>query len=328
MIFKFMKRKIFDKYSGVKISLLPTPLYRLENISKMFDAEVYCKRDDLTGFAFGGNKTRKLEFLIADALNKKADTLIGIGGVQSNFCRIASAVGSVYGMEVHLVLGGSKKPKSATANLLLDNLFGAKTHFIESENWSDWENYAKDLSEKFSGKGKNVYYMPIGGSSPVGALGYVKAFDEIMQDSKKMKTEFDYIVHATASAGTQSGLVVGAELNNWKGKIIGFGVSKSNSQLKKEIQKLAGEVGKIFKIGININNVYVDSKYMGEKYAALTNEGKEAVDIFARKEGILLDYVYSGKAASGLIGYLRKKKFEKKAKILFLHTGGNIHLFK
>jgi D-cysteine desulfhydrase len=323
-----MDRKIFKKYSGVKISLLPTPLYKLENISKMFDVEVYCKRDDLTGFAFGGNKTRKLEFLIADALNKKADTLIGIGGIQSNFCRIASAIGSVYGMEVHLVLGGSKKPKKATANLMLDNLFGAKTHFIESENWSDWENYAKELSERLTKKGKKVYYMPIGGSSAVGALGYVKAFDEIMQDSRKMKIKFDYIVHATASAGTQSGLVVGAALNKWKGKIIGFGVSKGENQMQKEIDVLSKEVGRIFKIGININNIYVDSKYMGKKYAAVTSEGKEAVEIFAKKEGILLDYVYSGKAAAGLIGYLRKRKFEKRAKILFLHTGGNIHLFK
>lgn len=323
-----MDRKIFRKYSAAKISLLPTPLNRMENISKMFGAEIYCKRDDLTGFAFGGNKTRKLEFLVSDALNKKADTLIGIGGIQSNFCRIASAIGAVYGFEVHLVLGGSRKPKKATANLLLDNLFGAKTYFIESENWSDWENFAKELTEKLTQKGKKVYYMPIGGSSPIGALGYARAFDEIMQDSKKLKVKFDYIFHATASAGTQSGLLVGAELNNWKGKITGIGVSKTGKQLTDEIYSLSKETGKIFGVTIKKKKVLVDNTYMGEKYAAMTNEGKEAVEIFARREGIMLDYVYSGKAASGLIGYLRKGKLEKNAKILFLHTGGNIHLFK
>jgi D-cysteine desulfhydrase family pyridoxal phosphate-dependent enzyme len=323
-----MKRKIFEKYSAAKISLLPTPLYRLNNISRILRAEIFCKRDDLTGFAFGGNKTRKLEFLISDAINKKADTLIGIGGVQSNFCRIASAIGAAYGLDVHLILGGSSKPKKPTANLLLDNLFGAKTYFIDSEEWSAWENFAKKLAEKLKRKGKKVYYMPIGGSSPVGALGYVKAFDEIMKDCRKLKINFDYIFHATASAGTQSGLLIGAVLNNWKGKIIGIGVSKNKKQLTEEIYCLTKEIGKFFKIEFNKNNVYVDSGYMGEKYAAITKEGKYAVELFARKEGIMLDYVYSGKAASGLMGYLKKKKIEKNAKILFLHTGGNIHLFK
>lgn len=323
-----MNRKIFNKYSGCKFSLLPTPLYRLENISKMFNANIYCKRDDMTGFAFGGNKTRKLEFLLSDAVMKKADTLIGIGGVQSNFCRIASAAGAKYGLDVHLVLGGSKKPRLATGNLLLDNLFGAKTHFVESENWNEWENYANNLREELTKKSKNVYWMPIGGSSPVGALGYVSAFDEIVADSKKMKVKFDFILHASASAGTQSGLVVGAELNKWRGKVIGFGVSKNKKQLSKEIIKLTGTVAETFGLKVNDKKIIVDSGFMGQKYGAITDEGKEAVDIFAKKEGILLDYVYSGKAASGMIGYLRKKLFDKNANILFLHTGGNIHLFK
>jgi D-cysteine desulfhydrase family pyridoxal phosphate-dependent enzyme len=319
---------IFKKYAGVNLSILPTPLHRLENISKMFNANVYCKRDDMTGFAFGGNKTRKLEFLIADAKKKKADVLIGIGGVQSNFCRIASAAGSVFGFEVHLVLGGSKKPVKATGNLLLDKLFGAKTYFVESEDWSEWEKFAVLLSERLRKRGKRVYWMPIGGSSPVGALGYVKAFDEILQDSKRMKIKFHYILHATASAGTQSGLIVGAKLNDWKGKIIGFGVSKNKRQLKNEIIKLSNELAKLFNIGINEKDVIVDDYYMGEKYSAVTKTGIEAVNIFAKSEGILLDYVYSGKAASGLLEYLSKRKFEKNANILFIHTGGNIHLFK
>ncbi|MCX6165294.1 MAG: pyridoxal-phosphate dependent enzyme [Ignavibacteriae bacterium] len=140
-----MINKIFKKYSGVSLSILPTPLHRLENISKLFNANIYCKRDDMTGFAFGGNKTRKLEFLLADALKKKADTLIGIGGIQSNFCRIAAAAGSKYNFDVHLVLGGSKEPVNATGNLLLDKLFGAKTYFVESEDWDEWEKYANDL---------------------------------------------------------------------------------------------------------------------------------------------------------------------------------------
>lgn len=323
-----MNRNIFTKYSGYQISVLPTPLHKLENLSKLLKANIYCKRDDLTGFAFGGNKTRKLEFLIADAKRKKADALIGIGGVQSNFCRIASAVGAVYGMEVHLILGGSRKPEKPTANLFLDNLFGAKTYFVESEEWSDWEYYAKEISDMLISKGKKVYPMPIGGSSPVGALGYVKAFDEIMQDSKRMKIKFDYIFHATASAGTQSGLVVGAKLNKWKGKIIGFDVSKDKQQLSDEIFKLSAEVAKNFKIKISESDIIVDDNYLGEKYAVITKGGREAVEMFALNEGIMLDYVYSGKAAAGLIDYVRKGKCDKNENLLFLHTGGNIHLFK
>jgi L-cysteate sulfo-lyase len=323
-----MNNNIFKKYSGYNLSLLPTPLHKLETISKMFDTEIYCKRDDLTGFAFGGNKTRKLEFLISDAKKKKADTLIGIGGIQSNFCRIASAAGAVYGLDIHLILGGSKKPKKATANFLMDNLFGAKTYFVESEKWSDWENSAAELTDKLTKKGKRVYLMPIGGSSPVGALGYVKAFKEIMQDSWRMKINFDYIFHATASAGTQSGLIVGAKLNNWKGRIIGFDVSKEKNILEKEIFDLSNKIAEFFKIKISKKEIIVDDGYMGEKYAAVTKKGTEAVEIFAKKEGILLDYVYSGKAASGLIDYMRKGGYSKKEKILFLHTGGNIHLFK
>lgn len=323
-----MINKIFNIYSSIKLSILPTPLHRLENISSLFNANIYCKRDDMTGFAFGGNKTRKLEFLLGDALKKKTDTLIGIGGTQSNFCRIAAAAGTKYGLDVHLILGGSKEPPKATGNLLLDKLFGAKTHFIESENWSEWENCANDLCDSLTKKGKKVYWMPIGGSSPVGALGYVKAFKEIMNDCKRMKIKFDYIIHASASAGTQSGLIVGAKLNNWKGKIIGFGVSKNETQFGKEIIKLSGDVAKLFGVKVSEKDVLIDDSFMGKKYGYVTKEGMEAVDIFAKQEGIMLDYVYSGKAASGLIGYLRTNKFEKDANILFLHTGGNIHLFK
>jgi len=313
--------KIFEKYSGVNISILPTPLHRLENISKLFNANVYCKRDDMTGFAFGGNKTRKLEFLIADAKKKKANVLIGIGGVQSNFCRIASAAGSAYGLDVHLVLGGSKKPMKVTGNLLLDKLFGAKTHFVESENWADWEEYANDLCKNLTKKGKRVYWMPIGGSSVIGVLGYIKAFNEIMLDCKRMNLKFDYILHSTSSGGTQSGLVVGAKLNNWEGKIIGIGVSANESLMKKDVVRLSCETGKLFKVDINEDDVIVDDNYIGKKYGTVTKAGIEAMDLFAKREGILLDYVYSAKAASGLLDYLRKEYFKKDENILFIHTG-------
>ena len=322
-----MKPTTLTNFPKVNISILPTPLMKLENISKKYNYNIYCKRDDLTGFAFGGNKTRKLDYLIADAKNKKADTLIGVGAIQSNFCRIMAGAGIANGFEVHLVLGG-KKPEKSSANYLLIEMFNAKIHNVDSEIWDDWENTGKNLAAELTKKGKSVYYMPIGGSSPIGALGYADAFFEILEDCEKLKLKFDYIVHSSTSAGTQSGLLIGQKLSGWNGKIIGIGSAKNQKQLTDEIFVLSNEAGKFFNISVDFDDIITDDKYIGKEYGVITEKGREAVNIFARMEGIFLDYVYSGKAASGLIDYLEKRKFEKDANILFIHTGGNVHLFK
>lgn len=322
-----MKLSSLSRFPKTNLSILPTPLMKLENLSKKYNANIYCKRDDLTGFAFGGNKTRKLDYLIADAKNKNADTLIGVGAIQSNFCRITAGAGVVCGFDVHLVLGG-KKPEKPSANYLIDEMLGAKIHFVESDNWDDWENYGKNLADELTKKGKNVYYMPIGGSSPIGALGYVNAFFEILDDCKKQNLKLDYIVHSSTSAGTQSGLIIGKKLSGWHGKILGFGSAKNQKQLSEEINTLANETGKFFEVSVGYDEIIIDDKYIGGDYGVVTEKGKEAVEIFARLEGIFLDYVYSGKAASGLLDYIEKNKFDKNSNILFIHTGGNVHLFK
>lgn len=309
------------------MTIAPTPIQFLESIKRDFGYNVFCKRDDLTGFAFGGNKTRKLDFLIYDAVEKGADTLIGMGAVQSNFCRLTAAMGKKSELDVELVLGG-KKPSKPTANYLLDILFGANLHFVESEDWDKWETKARKLEIDLKKKGRKPYFMPIGGSSPVGALGYVEAFYEIYDDQKYLDVEFDIIIHATASAGTQSGLLVGAEAKSWKGKIIGIGVAKSSKQISKEVFELANRTAEPMKIKIDRKKIIVNNDYMGKKYAALTKECVNAVEYFARNEGIMLDYVYSGKAAAGLLDMLRKRKFKKSDNILFIHTGGNVGLFR
>jgi L-cysteate sulfo-lyase len=336
LLYSLEKKKIknmnevdLTKFRKANLSILPTPFTYLENFSKKFGAKVFCKRDDLTGFAFGGNKTRKLDYIIADALNKKANTLVGIGAVQSNFCRIAAGAGAVYGLDVHLVLGG-KEPKKATANLLIDNMFGANVHFVESADWSLWEEYGEKLVSELEKEGKKVYFMPIGGSSPIGALGYVNAFYEILRDFDNMNLKFDYIVHSSTSAGTQAGLIVGKQLTGWEGKIIGIGSAKSRKQLTDEVYSLVKETGKLFDVNFKIayEDVIIDDSYIGKEYGDITEKGTEAIDYFAKLEGIFLDSVYSGKAASGLIDYILNKKFGKDKNILFIHTGGNIHLFK
>ena len=319
-----MKTK--DKFPSL-MTIAPTPVQFLESIKNDFGYNVFCKRDDLTGFAFGGNKTRKLDYLIYDAIEKGSDTLIGVGAVQSNFCRLTAAMGRKAGLNVELVLGG-KKPEKPSANYLLDILFGANLNFVESEDLNKWDVKAKQLETELRKKGKRPYFMPIGGSSPVGALGYVEAFYEIYDDQKYLDVEFNVIIHATASAGTQAGLIVGAAVKDWTGKIIGIGVAKSSKQISGEVYELANKTAEPMKIKIEKKKIIVTNDYMGKGYADLTKDCVKAVEYFARNEGIMLDYVYSGKAAAGLLDMLKNKRFRKNINILFIHTGGNVGLFR
>jgi D-cysteine desulfhydrase family pyridoxal phosphate-dependent enzyme len=322
-----MNIDLIKKFPTMSLSLLPTPCHKLKNISQEFLVTIYCKRDDLTGFAFGGNKTRKLDFLVADAITKKADILIAVGAIQSNFCRMTSAAGKVSGLDVHLVLGG-KKPEKLTGNLLLSDLFGAQIHFVESIDWNVWEQEGEKLAEKFKAQGKNVCELPVGGSTPIGALGYVNAFIEILDDCKRLGITTSTIIHASSSAGTQAGLIVGKSLTGWEGKIIGMGAAQTKEQLSCEVFHLAEETGKLLGAKINAQDVIVDHSYMGPAYGERTAECKAAIKLFAEKEGIILDNVYTGKAAAGLLDYAKRGLFTPNENVVFIHTGGAVELFE
>ena len=315
------------KFNKLYYSILPTPLYKLENLSKHLNANIYCKRDDMTGFAFGGNKTRKLDYLIYEAIQNGADTIIAVGAYQSNFCRIASAYGAVSGLEVWLVLGG-KRPEKATGNLMLDNLFGANIHDVDSLEWDDWEKEADILKENLERQGKKVFQMPIGGSTSTGALGYIDCMKEIMEFSNKEDLAIKHIFHATGSAGTQSGLVVGKSITGFQGTINGIAITKTAKRIHKEVESLSLKTAKKVGVSFNCKDILVDDNFIGETYGAETAGAREAISLFACTEGIILDNVYSGKAAAGMIEYIRKGKIDAKDNILFLHTGGNIELFK
>ncbi|MFA5012728.1 MAG: D-cysteine desulfhydrase family protein [Ignavibacteria bacterium] len=308
-------------------SILPTPLHKLENLSKKFNTNIFCKRDDLTGFAFGGNKTRKLDYLIYEAIQNGADTIIAVGAYQSNFCRIASAYGAATGLEVRLVLGGVK-PERATGNLLLDNLFGAQIHDVESFEWDDWEKEADVLMKKLEHSGKKVYKMPIGGSTSTGAKGYIDCMREIKEFSEKENIYFKNIFHATGSAGTQSGLVLGKSYTGYDARINGIAITKNAKQIAAEVEALCAEAESKIETGYRKEDIVVDDTYIGDAYGAETKEANEAISLFATNEGILLDRVYSGKAAAGMIDYIRKGKFNSGENLLYIHTGGNIQLFK
>jgi D-cysteine desulfhydrase len=212
---------IYTKLAGIerqRHAILPTPVHELQALSQISDCRVFCKRDDLTGFAFGGNKARKLDFLVSDALASKCDTLLAVGANQSNFCRMVAGYGSVHGMDVYLVLGGGK-PDIPTGNLRLDHMLGAKCHHVDSPDWDEWESRAAALEKELKHEGRTVYRMPIGGSTAIGALGYVDAMSEILDDEKRLGVHFSVIVFASSSAGTQAGLVVGKSIAKWPGQV-------------------------------------------------------------------------------------------------------------
>jgi L-cysteate sulfo-lyase len=320
-------QQMVSRFPRLHNSLLPTPVHRLDYLSDEFGVNVYCKRDDLTGFGFGGNKTRKLDFLLADALGRGCDTLIAIGANQSNFCRVAASYGVACGMEVHLVLGG-KQPGEPTGNLRLDHLLAVACHHIDSSNWDDWAHEAAKVESELASRGRKVYRMPVGGSTARGALGYVDAFAEILEDQSRLGVEFDAVIHASSSAGTQAGLVAGQAASDWRGRIIGVSVAKPKASLENDLLALSQETAAQIGVSVEPSSIVVDDGYIGEGYAARTLGCGEAVALFAQRLGIFLDFVYTGKAAAGLIDYLRKGRFDKGANVLFIHTGGNIQLFE
>lgn len=308
-------------------AVLPTPVHELPALSQVGNCRVFCKRDDLTGFGFGGNKARKLDFLIANALSSQCDTLLTVGANQSNFCRMVAAYGSAHGMEVHLVLGGNK-PDIPTGNLRLDHMLGAKCHHVDSYDWDEWEARAAAIEADLRQKGRAVYRMPVGGSTMIGALGYVAAMSEILDDEKRLNLRFNVIVFASASAGTQAGLVVGKSIANWPGQVLGYSVANESMRLERDVFSLAQETANSLGTSIDRRTVCCDDSYLGEGYANKTEACIDAVHFFARKCGIFLDYVYTGKAAAGLLDYLKTGRFASGSSILFLHTGGNAELFE
>jgi D-cysteine desulfhydrase family pyridoxal phosphate-dependent enzyme len=320
---------ITEKLAGVKRqrhALLPTPVHELPGISEKSNCRVFCKRDDLTGFGFGGNKARKLDFLISEALGSDCDTLLAVGANQSNFCRIAAAYGSAHGMRVHLVLGG-EKPAVPTGNLRLDHLLGAECHHVDSESWDEWEAQAAALEASLIREGRKVYRMPVGGSTALGALGYVEAMAEILDDEKRLGLRFRAVVFASSSGGTQAGLVVGQAIAAWPGQVLGISVAQDGVSLRRDVLALARAAGETFGVAVDELSVCADDSFLGPGYAQSTKAGEDAVRLFARKYGIFLDYVYTGKAAAGLLNYLGARRFPPGSSILFLHTGGNIELF-
>jgi len=316
--------RLLRQFPREKLSLLPTPFHRLGRLSDITGCELWIKRDDLTGFGLSGNKTRKFDFLIAEAMQQGCDTLIGIGANQSNFCRILAAVGKRYGMDVHLILSG-EKPDKATGNLLIDHLMEATIYHVPR---SERENKAQSVYENLTSNGRHVYFMPPGGSTPVGTLGYASGFAEILKDIEQSGINFRHIIHASSSAGTQAGLVLGQAITGWDGQITGISVDVPEKELAQNVHQLASEAGSMMGISVNMDLVHTDGNYIGGGYAIPTDLCLRAIKTFAFNEGIFLDSVYTGKGAAGFLDYCEKKIITPEEPAIFIHTGGFIQLFE
>ncbi|WP_336369530.1 D-cysteine desulfhydrase family protein [Klebsiella pneumoniae] len=312
-----------DGYSRVSLAQFPTPLQRLDRLSEHLRHEIWMKRDDLTGFAGGGNKVRKLEFLMAEALKQKATAVITVGALQSNHARQTAAAAARLGLACTLVLAeavaGRTDAYANGGNLTLDRLVGAVIKRVPAGE--DVNTAVNQAITDLEAQGHKVYVVPLGGSNIIGALGYAVAGREIEDQARAVGLMNPTIITGSGSAGTQAGLILGTDM-----PVLGISVAANESDLKLKISQIVNEGSELAQFpNADKKEINVDDRFVGAGYGQPSEEMKEAVELVARLEGIFLDPVYSGKAMAGLIH--RVQSGECSGPIIFLHTGGMPALF-
>ncbi len=320
------------RFPRIHLAHLPTPLEPLTRLSQALNGpEIWIKRDDCTGLSTGGNKTRKLEFLMAEAQQMGADMVMTQGATQSNHARQTSAFAAKLGMRCHILLedrtGSNDENYNFNGNVLLDFLHGATAE--KRPGGADMNAEMEAVAERERAKGLKVYTIPGGGSNPTGALGYANFALELLHQANERSLKIDHILHATGSAGTQAGLVAGLKALNAQIPLLGISVRAPKDKQEDNVFKLAQATAA--KLGcpdaVQRGDVLANSDYVGKGYGIPGPDTIEAIEIFARLEGILLDPVYTGKGAAGLIDLIRKGHFRKGERIVFIHTGGAVGLF-
>ena len=320
----------------LELGFLPTPLVPLERLSaRLGGPRLWLKRDDCTGLATGGNKTRKLEYLLADAIRQQADAIVTFGAVQSNHARQTAAACAAAGMPCHLVLA-RKVPwphphYDTSGNVLLDRLLGADVQVVAPDAFADARAALLDRLER---DGRLPYVIPVGGSSHVGAMGYTRCAMELMEQSRALEFALTDVVHASSSAGTQAGLLAGfaglvLDGDGTAPRVHGINVSEVDpTVLPKDVQRLVGEV--IAERGLDAavaaEDVRLDDRYLGDGYGLPTEATVAAIRLLAGTEGVLLDPVYSGKAFAALVDRIERGEFAGVDDVVFIHTGGTASL--
>lgn len=320
------------RFPRLSLAHLPTPLEPLVQLSALLGGpQLWIKRDDCTGLAGGGNKTRKLEFLMAEALAEGADCVITQGATQSNHARQTAAAAAKLGLACHILLedrtGSEDMDYNANGNVMLNQLLDAPLK--KYPGGTDMNAAMSNLADELKSAGKKPYVIPGGGSNATGALGYANCALEVMAQANDRQLKIDHLIHATGSAGTQAGLVAGFEALNSGIPVLGIGVRLPQEPQESNVYRLAQATAD--KLGmrgdLSRDSVRANCDYVGDGYGIPMANTLEAIALFARSEGILLDPVYSGKGAAGLIDLVRKGEFKAGENIVFLHTGGAQALF-
>lgn len=331
------------KPEKVETALLPTPLYKLENLSAQLKSNVYIKRDDLTGMAFGGNKLRKLDYLVKEAKDAGYTTLMTFGGTQTNHGRQTAAVACKFGMKSIIIanMNDAAPPETLSGNLLLDEILGCDVifmdmasinahkegkapHEIKQETARLRKAVAKKVIEMYEAKGEKVYEMPAGGSTTTGVLGYFDCVEEIMQQMQEKKLDIDYIVCSSGSNATYAGLWMGAKYYGASFKVIGCTVSPYSLQNNVNMANLINETSQRFHLGIHAEpeDVTLLGDYSGTAYDVPDDRTFESIYRLARTEGLFVDPCYTGKGFTGLLDLIETEKIPAGSNVLFIHTGG------
>ena len=314
----------------VRISLLPTPLVEMRRLGDFLGGpRIFIKRDDLTGVALGGNKTRKLEFLLGEALSQGCDTVITGGAMQSNHCRQTAGAAAAVGLECHLALGG-EPPAFPEGNLLLDYLCGATVHWCGEQQKGE---RIPEIADALRGHGRTPYLIPFGGSNATGAMGFVVAMGEVAAQLSSLDQRIDYLILPSSSGGTHAGMTVGTDLSGLAVQIIGIGIDRGEPgepPYEADLADLANQIAA--KLGLvpryTAGRFQMRYGYLGEGYAVVGDREREAIQLVGKYEGIVLDPVYTARAMGGLIDLIRRKEITVGKTVLFWHTGGIPTLFE
>ncbi|WP_339340415.1 D-cysteine desulfhydrase family protein [uncultured Psychrobacter sp.] len=318
-----------DTLPKASLGYFPTPLIELTRLSKTLGGpNIYMKRDDNTGLALGGNKTRKLEYIMGDALAKGADTVITAGAIQSNHCRQTAGAAASLGLECHLVLGG-EEPEQPQGNLLLDKVYGCHIH------WTGENRKGEDipaLVAQLKAEGKKPYVIPYGGSNELGAVAFIEAYKELNAQREALKVDFSYIIFASSSGATHAGLMLGNKILQTHSQIVGINIDKGEMDkvpFDEHIVSLANSTAQLIAADYQFtaDDLILNSDYVGDGYGVIGELEKEAIALTAQNEGILLDPVYTGRAMGGLIDMIRTGQIKATDNVLFWHTGGAPALF-
>ena len=314
----------------IQLTHAPTPLQEATRLAFTLNcSRIFVKRDDCTGLAGGGNKTRKLEFLMADALSHGADCIITTGAEQSNHCRQSAAAAARLGLECHLVLSTSQ-PRRPVGNHFLDLLLGARIHWSEKHRRTQT---MVDLADDLRAYGKRPYTIPVGASNSLGAMGYVVAMFELQQQLNDMNLRIDRIVFATSSGGTHAGLVLGAALCGFEGKITGISIDQTpngatDQPLPSQILDMMTQASALLELDLNFHSDDIDINYdyLGQGYGIVGKLEREAISLLATQEGILLGPIYTGRAMGALIDMIGRSRISSDEQVLFWHTGDDLAL--